>query len=50
VIHGSPRRTSQLEATLWAECQRAYLTGDSLIAALYRFFALEALLGDKSEG
>jgi hypothetical protein len=32
----------------WME--RAYLTGDSLIATLYRFFALEALLGDKSEG
>ena len=32
----------------WME--RACLTGDSLIAMLYRFFALEALLGDKSEG
>jgi hypothetical protein len=35
-------------AMSWME--RAYLTGDSLIAMLYRFFALEALLGDKSEG
>jgi len=32
----------------WME--RACLTGDNLIAMLYRFFALEALLGDKSEG
>jgi hypothetical protein len=32
----------------WME--RACLTGDDLIAMLYRFFALEALLGDKSEG
>jgi hypothetical protein len=32
----------------WME--RAYLTGDNLVAMLYRFFALEALLGDKSEG
>jgi hypothetical protein len=32
----------------WME--RACLTGDNLIALLYRFFALEALLGDKSEG
>ena len=32
----------------WME--RACLTGDSLVAMLYRFFALEALLGDKSEG
>jgi hypothetical protein len=32
----------------WME--RACLTGDSLIAMLYRFFALEALLGDKSKG
>lgn len=31
----------------WTE--RAYLTGDNLIAMLYRFFALEALLGDESE-
>jgi hypothetical protein len=30
--------------------ERACLTGDNLIAMLYRFFALEALLGDKSEG
>jgi len=30
--------------------ERACLTGDELIALLYRFFALEALLGDKSEG
>ena len=32
----------------WME--RAYLTGDNLVAMLYRFFALEAILGDKSEG
>jgi hypothetical protein len=32
----------------WME--RACLTGDNLLAMLYRFFALEALLGDKSEG
>ena len=32
----------------WME--RACLTGDHLVAMLYRFFALEALLGDKSEG
>jgi hypothetical protein len=32
----------------WME--RACLTGDNLVAMLYRFFALEALLGDKSEG
>jgi hypothetical protein len=31
----------------WME--RAYLTGDNLGAELYRFFALEAILGDKSE-
>jgi hypothetical protein len=35
-------------AMSWME--RACLTGDQLIALLYRFFALEALLGDKSEG
>jgi hypothetical protein len=35
-------------AMRWME--RACLTGDELIALLYRFFALEALLGDKSEG
>lgn len=29
---------------------KAFLTGDELEALLYRFFALEALLGDKSEG
>ncbi|HUZ53879.1 MAG TPA: PIN domain-containing protein [Streptosporangiaceae bacterium] len=32
----------------WME--RACLTGDNLVAMLYRFFALEALLGDKAEG
>src|SRR5260370_8589965 len=32
----------------WME--RACLTGDNLLAMLYRFFALEALRGDKSEG
>ena len=32
----------------WME--RGSLIGDNLIAMLYRFFALEALLGDKSEG
>ena len=32
----------------WME--RACLTGDNLLAMLYRFFALEALLGDKSGG
>jgi hypothetical protein len=35
-------------ATRWME--RAWLTGDRLVALLYLFFALEALLGDKSEG
>src|SRR6266536_441896 len=35
-------------AMRWME--RACLTGDELIALLYRFFALDALLGDKSEG
>jgi hypothetical protein len=35
-------------AMRWME--RACLTGDNLIAMLYRFFALEAVLGDKSEG
>lgn len=35
-------------AMSWME--RACLTGDHLVAMLYRFFALEALLGDKSEG
>jgi hypothetical protein len=47
----SPRNDVELKATLamqWME--RAYLAGDELIALLYRFFALEALLGDKSEG
>jgi hypothetical protein len=47
----SERSDTEEKAALamgWME--RAYLTGDSLIAMLYRFFALEALLGDKSEG
>ncbi len=35
-------------AMRWME--RACLIGDELIALLYRFFALEALLSDKSEG
>jgi hypothetical protein len=35
-------------ATQWME--RAWLTGDRLVALLYLFFALESLLGDKSEG
>lgn len=35
-------------STYWME--RACLTGDNLIVMLYRFFALEALLGDKSVG
>jgi hypothetical protein len=35
-------------ALAWME--RALLAGDDLVALLYRFFALEALLGDKSEG
>ena len=37
-----------LVAVRWLE--RAFLTGDELVALLYRFFALEALLGRKSEG
>lgn len=37
-----------LVALQWME--RAFLTGDDLVALLYRFFALEALLGRKSEG
>ncbi len=46
-----PRNDIERKAALamrWME--RACLTGDDLIALLYRFFALEALLGDKSEG
>jgi hypothetical protein len=46
-----PRNDVERKARLamqWME--RAYLAGDELIALLYRFFALEALLGDKSEG
>jgi hypothetical protein len=35
-------------ALRWME--RAWLVGDPLVALLYLFFALEALLGDKSEG
>ena len=35
-------------ATRWME--RAWMTGDRLVALLYLFFALESLLGDKSEG
>ena len=35
-------------ATCWME--RAWMTGDRLVAMLYLFFALEALLGDRSEG
>jgi hypothetical protein len=35
-------------AMSWME--RACLTGENLVAMLYRFFALESLLGDKSEG
>jgi hypothetical protein len=37
-----------LVAVRWLD--RAFLTGDELVALLYRFFALEALLGRKSEG
>jgi hypothetical protein len=37
-----------LLALRWLD--KAFLTGDELEALLYRFFALEALLGDKSEG
>jgi len=37
-----------LVAARWME--QAFLTGDELVALLYRFFALEALLGRKSEG
>lgn len=47
----SPRNDVERKAALamrWME--RACLTGDELLALLYRFFALEALLGDKSEG
>ena len=46
-----PRSDVERKAALamsWME--RACLTGEGLIALLYRFFALEALLGDKSEG
>lgn len=46
-----PRSDVERKAVLamrWIE--RAYLTGEGLVALLYRFFALEALLGDKSEG
>jgi hypothetical protein len=35
-------------ALRWME--RAWFTGEPLVALLYLFFALEALLGDKSEG
>ncbi len=37
-----------LVAARWME--QAFLAGDELVALLYRFFALEALLGRKSEG
>ncbi len=47
----APQTDIQRKADLalrWME--RAWLTGDPLIALLYLFFALEALLGDASEG
>jgi hypothetical protein len=46
-----PRNDVDRKAVLamsWIE--RAYMTSDKLVSLLYRFFALEALLGDKSEG
>jgi len=50
-VPAEPRNDVERKAALamrWME--RACLGGDELIALLYRFFALEALLGDKSEG
>lgn len=50
-VPAEPGNDVERKATLamkWME--RACMTGDELVALLYRFFALEALLGDKSEG
>jgi hypothetical protein len=44
---GTDIERKALVALRWME--RAYMTGDALVALLYRFFALEALLGRKSE-
>ncbi len=50
-ISAPPRTDVEAKAALAMEwMERACLTGDSLVAMLYRCFALEALLGDKSEG
>ena len=50
-VPDSPRNDVERKAALaMAWMERAYMTGDELVAVLYRFFALEALLGDKSEG
>ena len=45
---GTDIERKALVALRWID--RAYLTEDQLVAVLYRFFALEALLGRKSEG
>lgn len=50
-VPAEPGNDLERKATLamtWME--RACMTGDDLVALLYRFFALEAMLGDKSEG
>jgi hypothetical protein len=50
-LPSEPRNGIERKALLalrWLD--KAYLAGDELLAVLFRFFALEALLGDKSEG
>jgi hypothetical protein len=50
-LPSKPRNDIERKALLalrWLD--KAFLTGDELEALLYRFYALEALLGDKSEG
>jgi len=50
-LPSQPRNDIERKALLalrWLD--KAFLTGDEVEALLYRFFALEALLGDKSEG
>jgi hypothetical protein len=50
-LSSKPRNDIERKALLalrWLD--KAFFTGDELEALLYRFYALEALLGDKSEG
>lgn len=50
-LSSQPRNDIERKALLalgWLD--KAFLTGDELEGLLYRFFALEALLGDKAEG